>query len=220
MIKFDCNRIFQKNKKMFGILIMNLCVMITCLRAASPDSIQVTQYIANKGRSNLTHTFGPKVHAKIEDMIQDFEKVAPDAIDRNMQQLQKELASNPNLSQRAQKKLASKYAKKTTKEIKAEMKSIDEEEKTGLSLPKRSILGPETGLSLPKRSILGPGAELTKTIIGVMGLAATIFLSGIVLMALVGFIYVVIRNFMRRATYGGYAPYPVTPYPVTPYPMY
>ena len=191
---------------MFGILIMNLCVMITCLRAASPDSIQVTQYIANKGRSNLTHTFGPKVHAKIEDMIQDFEKVAPDAIDRNMQQLQKELASNPNLSQRAQKKLASKYAKKTTKEIKAEMKSIDEEEKTGLSLPKRSILG--------------PGAELTKTIIGVMGLAATIFLSGIVLMALVGFIYVVIRNFMRRATYGGYAPYPVTPYPVTPYPMY
>lgn len=200
MIKFDCNRIFQKNKKMFGILIMNLCVMITCLRAASPDSIQVTQYIANKGRSNLTHTFGPKVHAKIEDMIQDFEKVAPDAIDRNMQQLQKELASNPNLSQRAQKKLASKYAKKTTKEIKAEMKSIDEEEKTGLSLPKRSILG--------------PGAELTKTIIGVMGLAATIFLSGIVLMALVGFIYVVIRNFMRRATYGGYAPYPVTPYPM------
>lgn len=185
-------------------LLIALVIMVSTLDAASPEAMRVTRVIATKARSKMPQAFGPKLNSKVEATVSDFEIVAPDIIDQNLYKLKKELASSePNLDSRAHHKLASKYAKQTTSEIKSQMKTVSRK-----------------NTDLSKRQLVSGATELTKNAVVVMGLIAGALMAGIVLVALVGFLYATIRRFMFRATYGYPMGAPPAPIPPVPYMMY
>jgi hypothetical protein len=212
-------QIILKNKRMLSIkvLLITLSIAVSSIHAASLEAIQVTKQIASKGRSKLNQVLGRKFNLKLEKMVQEFEEVAPDIIDRNMEEVRKELSAKPNLSPRAQHKMASKYGKKATIEIKSKMQSISNVKIPGFS---------EQTTSLTKRNaILSFLAKASGTILGAVGIGALVFITLVALIALVQFVRLKISQAMARSTYGGvngpaqqtYDPAPYDPLPYDPY---
>ncbi len=196
------------------VVLIALCIVVSSIHAASMQATQVTKEIAKKGRSKLIRAFGPKVHSKVENMIQEFELVAPDIIDQNMAKARKEMALNPELSQKDQHKIATKYGKEATREIKVKMPSISRVKIPGLS---------EQTNSLKKRfdSILSGTWKVGGTISGLFAMIAGLFLLGLCLGALIQFVKIKISQGMYGSTYGPvagvYGPGPYDPYAYDPY---
>ena len=181
---------------MIKALLISLSILASSLNAASTEATQLTEQIAHKARNNLTAILGTKVNSKIEPTIQNFESVAPTVIDRNAAALKDELAQTKEpLSNREQHKLARKYAKDTTKEIKAEMKANSSNPKKVQTLSKRAAIG---------------GWAFTAGTISVMAMGALIVISGLLLLSLIGYFISIIRRYMLYQSSFGYRPYPPT----------
>jgi hypothetical protein len=188
------------------VVLIALCIVVSSIHAASMQATQVTKEIAKKGRSKLIRAFGPKVHSKVENMIQEFELVAPDIIDQNMAKARKEMALNPKLSQKDQHKIASKYGKEATREIKVKMPSISRVKIPGLS---------EQTNSLKKRnSILSGTLKVGGTIAGLFAMIAGLFILGLCLGGLVKFLQTRISFALYNSASvpGPYDPYAYNPY--------
>lgn len=173
---------------MMSIISLFLLIMVSSIHAASPESIQLTHQIANKARNNMTRILGQKVNSKIDATVKEFEYVAPDIIDRNLAELQQTVSSQEKLSPKAQHKLASKYARKTTKEIRSEMK--------------KESANQQSGLSKRDGTMLGNAADITKNVVGIMALGAAVLITGIILAALITYFISIIRRYMYRYSYG------------------
>jgi hypothetical protein len=145
-----------------------------------------------------------------------------------MAKARKEMALNPKLSQRAQHKIASKYGKEATREIKVKMPSISRVKIPGLSeqtnsLKKRAVYTVAVNEGLQQvaantapKTILDGTLSVGGTIAGVITMIAGLFILGICLGALIQFVRIKISQGIYGSTYGPvggvYGPGPYDPY--------